>query len=78
MLRWEKQKDRQSFWAYSGRLVVGMVGERDNGDWWYSFHGIPMKATAKTDGDVKSLASAKRAISDGWCLWLDNAELQPK
>ncbi len=82
-LRWEKKgpgKD-ESWWAYSGELVIGMVGyvdERfrgDNGPVFYKQTEVRMKYIGKGSGHVSSISAGKRAIERGWRQWLTAAGL---
>ena len=77
-LRWEMQRDRESWYAYSGRLVVGMVVKRStDGRYAYSVGAVHTKWIAKGHGAVKSASSAKRAVDRAWSAWLEVAGLQP-
>lgn len=73
-LRWEKQGSG-GYWAYSGRLVVGMIGERSDGTVYYSMQAVHTKWICKGHGEVKHLASARRAIESAWLKWLTAAGL---
>lgn len=80
-LRWEEQQNLggRSWWAYSHELVIGMVGVRDDGTVWYSAtNAVSMKYVAKGHGEVRSIASAKRAVQRAWSTWMDQAGLEPK
>lgn len=73
-LRWEKNN-----WAYSGQLVVGMVGRRADGSIWYTANSaVDMRYIAKGRGEVKSIKSAKRAVEHAWARWLEVADLRRK
>ncbi len=76
-LRWEKQStgQRESWWAYSGELVIGMVIERGDRTIGYTIQAVHMKWIGKGDGDVSSISSGKRAIERGWRQWLTAAGL---
>lgn len=82
-LRWEKQNtgQRESWWAYSGELVIGMVGymdpqyQGDEGPVYYKQTEIRMKYIGKGSGRVNSISSGKRAIERGWRQWLTAAGL---
>lgn len=77
-LRWEKQKDTSSFYAYSGELVVGMVGYRDDGTVWYdATNAVHMKGTAKTNGEVQTIPKAREMVERAWGKWLARAALIP-
>lgn len=82
-LRWEKKgsgKD-ESWWAYSGELVIGMVGyaiegfKRDGGPVFYKQTEVRMKYIGKGSGYVSSISAGKRAIERGWRQWLTAAGL---
>ena len=75
-LRWEKQKG-DAWVAYSGKLVIGMVVNRLDGTIGYTVNGVPMKWIGKGYGDVKSIASGKRAVERAWRQWLEAADLVP-
>lgn len=78
-LRWEKQSigQRERWWAYSGKLVIGMVFKRDDGTVGYTMQAVQMKLIGKGDGDVSSISAGKRAIERGWHQWLTAADLIP-
>jgi hypothetical protein len=75
-LRWEKQRDGTWF-AYSGRLTIGMVVDRMDGTIGYTVTGIHVKWIAKGYGDVSSIASGKRAVDRAWRQWLEAAGFVP-
>lgn len=80
-LRWEEKQNLggRSWWAYSGELVIGMVGVRDDGTVWYSAtNAVFMKYVTKGSGEVASVPSAKRAVRRAWSVWMDRAGLEPK
>ena len=77
-LRWEKQKQMESWWAYRGQHVVGMVvcvtGVSSDspryGLYRYQVQAITTKWITKGYGDCKTEAGAKRAVQrafDDWC-----------
>lgn len=74
-LRWEKQENGRSWWAYSGELVIGMVGYRLDGSVYYKQTEIRLKYIGKSSGDVATISSGKRAIERGWRQWLTAAGL---
>ncbi len=76
-LRWEKQPSvrGESWFAYSGKLMIGMVIERDDRTIGYTIQGVRMKWIGKGYGDVSSIQSGKRAIERGWRQWLTAAGL---
>ncbi|CAM3838493.1 hypothetical protein G6L26_009505 [Agrobacterium radiobacter] len=76
-LRWEKQPSvrGESWFAYSGKLVIGMVVERDDRTIGYTMHAVHMKWIGKGYGEVASIQSGKRAIERGWRQWLTAAGL---
>jgi hypothetical protein len=75
-LGWTERSGSQ--WAYSGNIVVGMVGPLDAGGfWWSATDGVHMRHIAKTDGETKSIRSAKAAVERSWSTWLSAARLQP-
>lgn len=74
-LRWEKYKDGRSWFAYSGKLTIGMVVRRDDGTIGYSVTGVPMRWIGKGYGDVSSISSGKRAVERAWRQWLEAAGL---
>lgn len=78
-LRWEKQSSG-GWYAYSGELVVGMVVLRDHERAWVydASNAVNMRWTAKGYGEVKTAASARRAVERAWAAWLDRAGLAPK
>lgn len=75
-LRWEKQ-GRNSWYAYSGRLVIGMVTERFDGRVGYQITAVQMKWIGKGSGDVASMSAGKRAIERAWDQWLKKSGLAP-
>lgn len=79
-LRWEKQRG-ESWYGYSGKLVVAMVGERDDGEgsceWYYTITAVHTKWITKGHGEVKSERSAKSACDRAWADWLAHAGLVP-
>lgn len=75
-LRWIDRFGGQ--WAYSGKVVVGMVGPTDSGGfWWSATDGVHMRRIAKTNGETRSIRSAKAAVERSWSAWLSAAELKP-
>src|SRR2546430_1694447 len=79
-LRWEKQDGSE--WAYSGRLVVGMIGTRgmasaDGERYWYKLDAVHTKHIAKGHGEVRSKAAARKAVEMAWATWLREAGLSP-
>lgn len=75
-LRWEEQ-DSGAWYAYSGTLVIGMCGPGENGwIWWNASQAVNMRHIAKTHGELKSYATAKRAIERAWTAWLAEAGLR--
>jgi hypothetical protein len=78
-LRWEKQRDGESWYAYSGDLVIGMVVKRDHGEAWvYNLDAVHTRWIAKGHGEVETMPSAKRAIERAWAAWLERAGLEPR
>lgn len=73
-LRWEKQHGN-SWFAYSGQLVIGMVVGRDDGTVGYTVTGVHVKWIAKGYGDVSSIAYGKRAVNLAWRKWIKAAGL---
>lgn len=77
-LRWEKQ--RAGVWhAYSGQIVVGMIGKRDDGSCWFDVTGaVNLRGVAKPRNlRMKSIRSARRAVNTAWSRWLEVTCLQP-
>lgn len=77
-LCWEKTRP-DGYYANSGELVVAMVMRRDcdNGAWFWHVNGVHMKYIGKSQGTVKTFATAKRAVERNWARWLAHASLQP-
>lgn len=76
-LRWEREKgDPESWFAYSGKIVVGMVVTQYDGNIVWQIKAVAMKWTAKGSGDAKSIDSAKRALARAWGIWLERAGLK--
>lgn len=73
-LRWEQQSPG-SYWAYSGSLVIAMIGKRVDGSVYYSVQAVHTKWICKGHGEVKHLASARRAVERAWRKWLTAAGL---
>lgn len=73
-LRWEKSCGG-SWVAYSGKMLIGLVVERDDGTVGYKIDNISMRWVGKAFGDVSSISSGKRAIERGWRRWLTAAGL---
>jgi 3-deoxy-D-arabino-heptulosonate 7-phosphate (DAHP) synthase class II len=79
-LRWEEQQDGKTLYAYSGDLVVGMVGRRsaDPSRVWYSAtSAVFMNHIAKGNGEVSSVRTAVTAVERAWSRWLALSGLQP-
>lgn len=75
-LHWEEQESG-AWYAYSGSLVIGMCGPRDDGViWWNATQAVNMRHIAKTHGEVKAIATAKQAIERAWTAWLAEAGLR--
>jgi hypothetical protein len=75
MFRWEKQKDG-NFYAYSGQVVIGMavkfaVPRADGATHVWNLSAVSGRTWLKTHGDVKSMASAKRAVKRCWTDWCE-------
>lgn len=80
-LRWEQQRDGTSLYAYSGTLVIGMVGRRtwnQNRVWYIATNAVSMKHIAKGNGEVSSVRAAKAAVDRAWKKWLAEANLRPE
>lgn len=73
-LRWEKSCG-DSWMAYSGRMLIGMVVPRLDKTIGYTVTGVPMKWVGKGYGDVSSISSGKRAVERAWRQWLTAAGL---
>lgn len=76
-LRWEKDIRATGWTAYSNELHVGYVTTRLDGTKAYTVTGVHMKYIGKGYGDVKSIASGKRAVERAWQQWLTHAGLTP-
>lgn len=75
-LRWERQRDRESLYGYSGDFIVGMIVKRSDGSGFsWSIDGVRVKWIAKTDGLVKTERAARAAADRSWTKWLDRANL---
>lgn len=78
-LHWvaEGAPDQQN--AYSGEIIVGFIGRREDGSWYYSAtSAVNMRGVAKGRGmRVASRATAMHAVERAWSRWLVAAGLQP-
>lgn len=76
-LRWEKQSDGTSEFAYSGDLDVGMIGLMiDDATWFYRIDGgANMSRIARSRGHVASRNAARSAVNRAWAKWLKAAGL---
>lgn len=68
-LRWEKSCG-DSWMAYSGKMLIGMVVPRLDKTVGYTVTGVPMKWVGKGYGEVTSIRSGKRAVERAWRQWL--------
>ncbi|MDR6432015.1 hypothetical protein [Brucella pseudogrignonensis] len=71
---WKKHSN-DGWFAYSGRLIIGFVGQREDGTCFYKLDAVSTKWVTKGTGEVKSVAGAKRALTRAWRTWLTDAGL---
>lgn len=77
-LRWERQRDTESLYGYSGTLVVAMIVKRSDGSGFsWSIDGVRVKWIAKTDGLLQTERAARAAADRSWDKWLARAGLVP-
>ncbi|MGV1944841.1 MULTISPECIES: hypothetical protein [unclassified Agrobacterium] len=73
-LTWEKS-NMGIWYAFAGKLIIGIVVDRPDGTAAYDITGLIMSRAGKSRGDVSSISSGKRAIERGWRQWLRAAGL---
>lgn len=75
-LRWEPSTDGDIEHAFSGELAVGALGRSSANPrrwWWTATLAVHMRHIAKTNGEVASRATARRAVERSWSAWLKAA-----
>lgn len=77
-LRWIKQEvGGDAYFAFSGEIIVGLVGRRDDGMFVYdAANAVHMRFSAKGQGEVANLRAAKKAVERAWERWLERAGLR--
>ena len=76
-LRWEKQR-HNSFWAYSGSIMVGMVCSRVGGKWAWQVDAVNTKWICIGSGCRQDVPSAKAALGRAWSKWCKAAALEAR
>jgi hypothetical protein len=78
-LRWEKQPDGRGEFAYSGELIVAMIGTRaaDPSRWWYTIDGVDLRRLARPRGEACRPDIVRRAVNKAWDKWCSAAGLKP-
>lgn len=71
-LRWEMKRNG-SWWAHSGKLIIGYVTVRMDGTVGYSVTAVSTKYVTKGYGTVKTVKYGKRAVERAWRQWLEAA-----
>jgi hypothetical protein len=59
--------------ARCGDVDIGMIACKRDGSYHWKIDGVYMKWIARSYGDVKTLDTAKAAITRGWRKWLSKA-----
>jgi hypothetical protein len=76
VIKWEPNNagSSKAFFAVSGTLVIGHVGQRADGSCYYALTEVGTRS-AKCRGEVAGIATAKRAVRRAWNVWLAEAGL---
>jgi hypothetical protein len=70
-----KEVYQGTHWAYSGHLVIGMVGKRIDGVCYYRVEAVSTRHITKGSGNVKTIKTAKASLQRAWDEWLEEAGL---
>lgn len=74
-LRWERQ-DSGALWAYSGKLIVAMVGSGGDGRrYWWRMEARPAPLSLTVAGERSSPRRAQSAAETCWRKWCAAAKL---
>lgn len=74
-LRWERQKDGALYGSRGGH-VLAMIVFNVHGRFAWSVEGAQMKWIAKSYGEAKTEAGAKRSANRAWAAWCSAMELR--
>lgn len=64
--------------AWVGQIRIGWYMQTQSGDWHFHTDGIWVKHITLAAGNVKTKASAKRAVERAWLMWSELANVVPR